>query len=103
MNNFAIIFRDFTAIRKLIVADKRGLLLDTECPTAAALTLVPNPSITEVRLRFEKAPFVDIVIGKLVADCPSLKNLFVHKISNCWDDEQMNYRTLNPSSLSRCI
>lgn len=75
-----MIFQDFKVIRKLIVSDKQGFLSDTSCPSVTVLNLIPNPSITELRLRFEKAPLSDVLFEKLVSACPNVKNLFVHEM-----------------------
>lgn len=74
------IFQEFTAIKKLIVSDKQGFLQDTSCPSVTVLNLIPNPSISELRLRFEKAPLSDVLFEKLVAASPNVKSLYVHEM-----------------------
>lgn len=80
LKSLGIIFKDFTKIRKLIISDKHGYLCDTICPSATALLLEPNYNITELRLRFEKAPVSDLVFEKIVTACPNIKSLFVHEM-----------------------
>ena len=74
------IFQDFKKIQKLIVSDKHGFLSDFSCPSVTVLHLTQNLSITELRLRFEKAPLSDVLFEKLVSACPNLKSLFVHEM-----------------------
>lgn len=72
------VFQDYKVIRKLIVSDRHGFLSGSTCPPITFLNIVPNPCITELRLRFEKAPLTDVLFEKLVTACPNLKQLFVH-------------------------
>lgn len=93
-----IIFQEFTAIKKLIVADKQGFLSESECPSVDALTIVPNSNITELRLRFEKAPMSDMLFEKLVSACPNVKNLFAHEMNQrlleCCARELLNLESI---------
>lgn len=75
-----IIFQDCKNLRKLIVGDRRRYLTNSVCPSVAALNIVPNPSITELRVRFDKSSFSDSLFEKLMIACPNVKNLFAFEI-----------------------
>lgn len=75
-----IIFEEFKSLQKLVIADKRGFLINSECPTASALSLIPNPHITELRLRFDKTLTSDMMFEKLITACPNLKSLKVREL-----------------------
>jgi hypothetical protein len=92
------IFREFKRIRKVIVADKQGFLSESICPTVGVLNIVPNPNITELRLRFEKAPLSNLLLEKLVSACPNVKSLFVHEMDQrsleCTSREMIHLESL---------
>lgn len=121
------IFQEFKVIRKLIVSDKQGFLAETSCPSVTVLNLVANLNITELRLRFEKAPLSDVLFEKLVTACPNLKSLFVHEMDqalleccakklkhiesifalsfkvNCLPSEKVKFKKLQRVTFCECI
>lgn len=76
-----MVFKDFKLMRKLVIADKTSMIMKSFIANPNIISLTPNYSITELRIRFDRTKKSDLLFKVLVAACPNLKELYVREIN----------------------